>query len=91
LFIWFAAIRLLEVYVELRDRWEYGHVAAFIFWLIGVSLLVLSVLVETPHSTGRPAKPSAALDQERGSRGGDTARVPARDTLGSTTWPEGVT
>jgi hypothetical protein len=37
-----------EVYTRLRGRWEYGHVAAFIAWLSGVSLLVLSVLVETP-------------------------------------------
>ena len=35
-------------YQRLRPRWEYGHVAAFIAWLIGFSLLLLSVLKETP-------------------------------------------
>jgi hypothetical protein len=44
-----------EAYIRLRDRWEYGHVAAFIAWLSGVSLLVLSVLAETP--TDRSASP----------------------------------
>lgn len=37
-----------EVYQQLRPRWEYGHVAAFVAWTTGFSLLVLSVLVETP-------------------------------------------
>jgi hypothetical protein len=31
-------------YVRLRPRWEYGHVAAFAAWLIGFSLLLISVL-----------------------------------------------
>lgn len=37
-----------EAYLRLRERWEYGHVAAFVAWFGGVSLLVRSVLVETP-------------------------------------------
>jgi hypothetical protein len=32
--------------MRLRDRWEYGHVAAFIAWLFGVGLLMLSILTE---------------------------------------------
>ena len=39
---------VLESYMRLRDRWEYGHVAAFIAWVGGVCLLVCSVLVEPP-------------------------------------------
>lgn len=35
-------------YQRLRPRWEYGHVAAFIAWLLGFSLLLFSVLKETP-------------------------------------------
>jgi hypothetical protein len=37
-----------EAYLRLRDRWEYGHVAAFLAWLMGFILLLVSVLVETP-------------------------------------------
>jgi hypothetical protein len=36
-----------QAYLRLRDRWEYGHVAAFAAWFTGFCLLVLSVLVET--------------------------------------------
>jgi hypothetical protein len=39
----------LDAYARLRGRWEYGHVAAFIAWLAGVSFLLLSVLSETPR------------------------------------------
>jgi hypothetical protein len=34
-------------YAELRERWEYGHVAAFVAWFAGYSLLVLAVLTES--------------------------------------------
>ena len=37
-----------SAYQQLRPRWEYGHVAAFIAWLFGFSLLLFSVLKETP-------------------------------------------
>jgi hypothetical protein len=37
-----------EAYLQLRSRWEYGHVAAFIAWFSGVSLLMRAVLAETP-------------------------------------------
>lgn len=40
-----------EAFARLRERWEYGHVAAFAAWLVGFSLLVLSVVVETPGGT----------------------------------------
>lgn len=36
-------------YMRLRGRWEYGHVAAFLAWLVGLCLLIRSVLVETPR------------------------------------------
>jgi hypothetical protein len=36
-------------YLRLRDRWEYGHVAAFAAWLTGFGCLVLSVLAEIPR------------------------------------------
>jgi hypothetical protein len=37
-----------EVYLQLREQWEYGHVAASIAWFVGVGLLILSVIIETP-------------------------------------------
>jgi hypothetical protein len=33
-----------SIYAQLRPRWEYGHVAAFVAWLAGYCLLQLSVL-----------------------------------------------
>lgn len=36
------------VWMRLRTRWEYGHVAGFVVHLVGLCALVLSVLVETP-------------------------------------------
>lgn len=36
-----------SAYQRLRPQWEYGHAAAFLAWLIGFSLLLLSVLNET--------------------------------------------
>jgi hypothetical protein len=46
-----------EVYLRLRPRWEYGHVAAFAAWFTGFALLVLSVLIEKPAD--RPRDKSA--------------------------------
>jgi len=37
------------VWMRLRNQWEYGHAGGFIVQLVGLSALVLSVLVETPH------------------------------------------
>ena len=39
---------VVESYLKLRKRWEYGHVAAFIVWFCGVALLTLSVVADTP-------------------------------------------
>jgi hypothetical protein len=41
------------LWMALRDRWEYGHAAGFIVQLIGLALLVISVLVETPRRAPR--------------------------------------
>src|SRR5215217_3359593 len=38
------------IWMRLRNRWEYGHAAGFVVQLIGVCMLLLSVLVETPKS-----------------------------------------
>ena len=40
--------RLPELWTALRLRWEWGHVAGFVFQLAGVSALLASVLVDTP-------------------------------------------
>jgi Domain of unknown function (DUF1772) len=39
------------VWMRLRNRWEYGHAAGFVAQVIGFSMLVLSVLTETPKAT----------------------------------------
>ncbi len=44
-----------EVYLRLRPRWEWGHVAAFAAWLIGFTLLLLSVVAETPPDRRPPS------------------------------------
>ena len=41
-----------DAYMRLRERWEYGHAAAFAAWLCGFWLLLLSVLVETSDDVG---------------------------------------
>jgi hypothetical protein len=33
-----------DLYLRLRPRWEYGHLAAFAAWLLGYVLLLISVL-----------------------------------------------
>jgi hypothetical protein len=38
-----------EAYARLRERWEYGHVAAFVCWAAGFAALLASVLAETPE------------------------------------------
>lgn len=37
---------LAGAYVRLRSRWEYGHVAAFVVWLLGYCALQLGLLRE---------------------------------------------
>jgi MFS family permease len=34
---------------QLRARWEYGHATGFVLTLVGVALLIVSVLVDTPQ------------------------------------------
>jgi hypothetical protein len=36
----------VRAYAELRSRWEYGHLSAFVAWLVGFILLVRGVLQE---------------------------------------------
>jgi MFS family permease len=37
-----------DVWMRLRERWEYGHVLAFLSWLLGYCFLQLSILREVP-------------------------------------------
>lgn len=37
-----------DVWMRLRDRWEYGHVLVFLSWLLGYCFLQLSILREVP-------------------------------------------
>lgn len=37
------------LWMQLRKRWEYGHATGFVITLVGLGLLVMSVLVETPR------------------------------------------
>jgi hypothetical protein len=46
----------VDAYARLGSRWESGHVAAFISWLIGLTLLLYGVLREitpAPHVSER--------------------------------------
>ena len=38
------------LWMQLRERWEYGHVAGFVIQLLGFCALVISVLVDTQSS-----------------------------------------
>ena len=44
-----------------RDRWEYGHIARFIFHLLGFSALALSIIFETSVAPVPARRASAAL------------------------------
>ena len=44
---------VVQAYLKLRERWEYGHVAAFIVWFFGVTLLTLSIIADTPQDHRR--------------------------------------
>ena len=37
-----------DVWMRLRDRWEYGHMLVFLSWLLGYCFLQLSLLREVP-------------------------------------------
>ena len=41
-----------QLWAALRTRWEGGHVAGFVFQVVGFAALLVGVLVETPR--GRP-------------------------------------
>lgn len=51
-----AAAAVPSVWQALRGRWEYGHVTGFVLQLLGFSLLLVSVLVETPGGQLRSKK-----------------------------------
>ena len=48
------------IWMRLRNQWEYGHAAGFIVQLVGLCVLVLSVLVETPQ---RPPQEYGELER----------------------------
>jgi hypothetical protein len=39
------------LWLELRERWEYGHAAGFVFQLTGLCALILSVLADTRETS----------------------------------------
>jgi hypothetical protein len=43
----------IDAYGRLRERWEYGHVVAFLAWLVGFCLLLWGAVRETPALAGR--------------------------------------
>ncbi|MEX2496691.1 MAG: hypothetical protein WD448_11415 [Woeseia sp.] len=38
-----------ELFLELRSRWEYGHLAAFLAWFVGYCLILYSAFLYRPH------------------------------------------
>jgi hypothetical protein len=53
------------LWLRLRNRWEYGHVAGFVLQLVGFCALVLSVLMETPKVWEGEKSASKASDRTR--------------------------
>ena len=53
------------LWLRLRNRWEYGHVAGFVLQLIGFCALVLSVLMETPKVWKGEKSASKASERTR--------------------------
>jgi hypothetical protein len=53
-----------SVWMELRKRWEFGHAAGFAVQVIGFSALLMSLLVDTPRTTGRMPR-SARNDEQK--------------------------
>jgi hypothetical protein len=43
---------LPALWMQLRERWEYGHATGFVIQLLGFCALVISVLADTPRSLG---------------------------------------
>jgi hypothetical protein len=55
---WFQALRsgptdAVEAYAQLRNRWEYGHVAAFVAWFGGFTLLLHGLVREVAGAPSR--------------------------------------
>jgi len=55
-----AALRLHPdtvpaLWMQLRNRWEYGHAAGFAIQLFGLAALLISTLAETPRHAGQVA------------------------------------
>lgn len=38
-----------ELFLELRRRWEYGHLASFVSWFAGYCFLLYSIFLYRPH------------------------------------------
>jgi len=53
------------LWLRLRNRWEYGHVAGFVLQLAGFCALVQSVLIETPKFWQGEKSASKAPQRER--------------------------
>ena len=53
------------VWLRLRNRWEYVHVAEFVLQLAGFCALVLSVLMETPKVWKSEKSASKASERTR--------------------------
>jgi hypothetical protein len=53
-----------SLWMDLRERWEYGHVEAFGAWLLGACLIVGSVLREIPAGR-RSEEPTGGQVPER--------------------------
>src|SRR5262245_33247397 len=46
---------VVHAYAQMRDRWEYGHAAAFVVWLAGVGLLLSATLRQVAVAPALPA------------------------------------
>ena len=44
------------LWMQLRDRWEYGHVVGFVLTLTGFGFLVISLLAENSQKTPPPKR-----------------------------------
>jgi Domain of unknown function (DUF1772) len=58
-------------WTQWRDQWEYGHLARFVFHLLGFSALALSIIFETSVAPVTVRQESAARDPSRFSAGRD--------------------
>jgi hypothetical protein len=49
------------LWLELRPRWEYGHVVGFVLDLLGFCALALAVVADAPRAAARPVRASASV------------------------------